>query len=30
MKKYHVPMSYIYCVIRRGSWKKYVNESGTI
>lgn len=30
MKKYHVPMSYIYSVIRRGSWKKYVNESGTI
>jgi hypothetical protein len=30
MKKYQVPMSYIYSVIRRGTWKKYVNESGTI
>jgi|LakMenE18May11ns_1017448.scaffolds.fasta_scaffold9509050_2 hypothetical protein len=30
MKKYNVPMNYIYTIIKRGTWKKYINESGTI
>lgn len=30
MKKYNVPMNYIYSVVRRGTWKKYLNESSSI